>query len=125
MKDDPVELYDRLPRIHGSAQQLFLRKVKRKADGDESLPRNQMKVMDYRNQRFLSIKDNSSQTRFLAVRTNCCTRKSRTRTLFLIISGIEGKKENDIPEGNLIRAKNRWIEVEQQVTNGDLKIGGW
>lgn len=124
MKDDPMDLYTRLPKIQGSSQKLFNAKVRKKADGAD-LPRNQMKVFDYEKQRFLSFKDNSSQTRFLAVRTSFKKRNGMTRTLYLIVSGIEGKKEDDIAVGHLIRAKARWREVEELISNGELKIGGW
>ncbi len=124
MKDDPTDLYARLPKIQGSSQKLFNAKVKKKADGAD-LPRNQMKVFDYDKQRFLSFKDNSSQTRFLAVRTSYTKPNGATRTVYLIVSGIEGKKEDDIPVGHLIRAKTRWREVEELIRNGELKIGGW
>ena len=125
MKDDPMDLYIRLPKIQQSSKKLFLGKVKKKADGDESLPRNQMKVFDFEKQRFLSFKDNSSQTRFLAVKTSYKKPNGMTRTLFLIVSGIEGKKEDAIPTGHLVRAKNRWRDVEELIRKGELKIGGW
>lgn len=120
-----MDLYTRLPKIQKSSQKLFNGKVKKRADGAESLPRNQMKVLDYDKQRFLSFKDNSSQTRFLAVKTSFKKPNGMTRTLYLIVSGIEGKKEDDIPVGHLIRAKARWREVEELISKGELKIGGW
>lgn len=125
MKDDPMDLYKRLPGMKMSSQRLFLGKVKKKADGDESLPRNQMKVVDFDDQRFLSFKDNSTQTRFLAVKTICKNAKGNIRTLYLIVSGIEGKKEDEIPKGNLTRAKSRWREAEELINRGELKNGGW
>ncbi len=124
MQDDPMDLYQRLPRMQQAAPKRFLRKVELKSNG-EDLPRNQMKVIDFEGIRFLAFKDLSTQTRFLAVKTACKNKPTRTQTFYLIVSGIEGKKEDEIPKGHLTRAKNRWIEVEKLIRKGELKIGGW
>lgn len=119
-----MDLYYRLPKLQPAAQKRLLRKVEVKSDGGD-LPRNQMKLVDFEGVRFLSFKDLSTQTRFLAVKTPFKNKPSRTQTFYLIVSGIEGKKEDEIPRGHLTRAKNRWLEVEKQIRNGELKIGGW
>lgn len=119
-----MDLYLRLPRMQHAAQKRLLRKVEQKSNG-EDLPRNQMKVLNFQGVRFLSFKDLSTQTRFLAVKTTFKNNPTRTQTFYLIVSGIEGKKEDEISKGHLTRAKNRWIEVEPLIHKGQLKIGGW
>lgn len=124
MQDDPVDLYNRLSKLQQAAPKRFLKKVEVKSNGGD-LPHNQMKLVDFEGVRFLSFKDLSTQTRFLAVKTPFKNKPARTQTFYLIVSGIEGKKEDEIPKGHLTRAKKRWLEVEKLIRDGELKIGGW
>lgn len=119
-----MDLFSRLPKLQRAAPARFLKKVEVKSNGGD-LPRNQMKLVDFDGVRFLSFKDLSTQTRFLAVKTPFKNKPARTQTFYLLVSGIEGKKEDEIPKGHLTRAKQRWLEVEALIRSGELKIGGW
>lgn len=124
MPDDPMDLYNRLPKLQRAARKKLLAKVKLKSDGHD-LPRNQGKVLDHNKVRFFSFKDLSTQTRFLAVHTQCKYPGNKERSLYLLISGIEGKKGDEIPVGHLNRAANRWREIEPLLNQGRLKFEGW
>ncbi len=123
MDDDPMDLYKRLPSIQSASKKRLLTKILKKADG-MTLQGDHAKPLDYKGTRFLELKDNSSKTRFLAVNTTYTNSKGEAKALYLIVSGIEGKKEDQIPEGHLIRAKARWEEVERQVLKGEFKLWG-
>lgn len=118
MKEAPKEYIEDLKGRNPSAHDRFMAQIESYCDGN-MLTGKRWKPITYGKTRMYEFKDNASQSRLIGT-TISYSHNNITESLFVIVVGFGGKKENKIDEVHLKIAKERCNLLKTMAKQSDF-----